>query len=582
MSSILVQSRAFSQKMKTIFVPSALAIFLAACAGRPDISENLRQEAYANSEFYINQIDKTSILEEQQTYRLLAIRKLIEENKSVEAQNTFYELNVAKLNENANQKLEYELLTAQLYALQGNAEQAHFALKRLPLAQLSATQSLRVYQTQARIAENRQDILEFVRARAMTERYLKDSRSRQENNDKIWETLRNANRGMLENAQAGAGELELAGWLALINSYNANISNPSALPQVIENWKLQYPSHSATRLTPSELQNVANFQQTQLNGVALMLPLSGDTQVLGEIIKRGFDDAKGADSIPVKVYDTNSADIESLLNQAQIDGVQTVIGPLLKERVDALLRNPQIGNMNVLALNSTSNARAIPRVCYYGLSPEAEARAAAERLFNDGITNAIVATPQTDVGQRSSAAFSERWRELTLRDADIRYYNQPLDSVVSLQNGGVATGSALYVVGNADELFEIKQGLNNQALEVALPVYASSRSHSPNSGDEFRLTMEGVKFSEIPLFTEAYSAEFQKANSLSEGDYSMMRLYAMGSDAWSVANKFNEFRQIPGFKVSGLTGTLQAGRNCNIERHLSWLEYRNGTVVSLN
>ncbi|VEI48770.1 LppC family lipoprotein [Actinobacillus equuli] len=62
----------------------------------------------------------------------------------------------------------------------------------------------------------------------------------------------------------------------------------------------------------------------------------------------------------------------------------------------------------------------------------------------------------------------------------------------------------------------------------------------------------------------------------------MMRLYAMGSDAWALANKFNEFRQIPGYSVSGLTGNLTAGPNCNIEREMTWLQYRNGAVQSAN
>lgn len=62
----------------------------------------------------------------------------------------------------------------------------------------------------------------------------------------------------------------------------------------------------------------------------------------------------------------------------------------------------------------------------------------------------------------------------------------------------------------------------------------------------------------------------------------MMRLYAMGSDTWSIANKFNEFRQIPGYKVHGLTGVLSAGPNCNIEREMNWLQYRGGSIVDAN
>lgn len=580
MSSILVQSRSFSQKMKTVFIPTALAVLLAACSGNK-VSETLKDEAYANSEFYINKAEQTTKFEEQQTYRLLAVRKLIEENKGVEAQNTFAEINVAKLND--LQQVEYRLLTAQLYALQGNNNQAVLELKNLPQGQLSQAQFLRFYQTQARIAENQKDVLEAVRARSLMDNYLTDNKLRQENNDRTWEILRNANRGMLAQATAGAGEVGLAGWLALANGYNQNMSNPSSLPQVIDSWKQQYPSHSASRVMPTELQNVANFQQTQLNGVALLLPLSSDAKVLGEIIKRGFNDAKGGDSIPVKTYDTDSMPIQDLLNQATAEGAQTIIGPLLKDRVNEMLISPQINNVNVLALNSTPNARNVARVCYYGLSPESEARAAAERFVRDGITHAVVAAPHGDFGQRASDAFSQRWRELTQKDADVRYFNDAFETVTSLETNRIGAGSGLYVLATAEQMYEIKQGIDSSSnLANQFPIYTSSRSNSPNNGVEFRSIMEGVKFSEIPLLADPESAEYKKAESLAESDFSMMRLYAMGSDAWSIANKFNEFRQIPGYKVSGLTGILSAGANCNIEREMNWLQYSGGSIVNAN
>lgn len=580
MSSILVQSRSFSQKMKALFVPTAAALLIAACSGNKASETLLKDEAYANSEFYINKIDQTSKAEEKETYRLLAVRKLIDENKGVEAQNTFAEVNVAALTE--PQKVEYSLLSAQLHALHGNNSQAATELKQLPQAQLNQSQSLRVYQTQAQIAENNKDVLDFVRARSLMDNYLTDNKARQENNDKIWETLRGANRGMLEKATAGAGEVSFAGWLALINTYNSNMVNPALLPQAIENWKQQYPNHAANRLMPQELQNVGNFQQTQLNGVALLLPLSGDASALGQIIKRGFDDAKGADSLPVKIYDTDSADIETLITQAKSEGAQTIIGPLLKSRVDEMLNSSQIGNINVLALNASPNVRAVGRVCYYGLSPEAEARAAADRFFRDGVSHAVIAAPQGDFGQRSADAFAQRWRELTRKDADVRYYNEAFDSVASLENHGVGNGSALYMLGTPEQILEIKQGIDSSSLANQFPIYTSSRSNSPTNSPEFRTAMEGVKFSEIPLLADVDSEEYKKAESLTENDFAMMRLYAMGSDAWSIANKFNEFRQIPGYKVSGLTGILSSGKNCNIERDVTWLQYRGGSLMSAN
>lgn len=582
MSAILVQTGVFRQKIQKVLLPTALALVISACGSngffQSAATEALKNEAYATSEFYLNKAEQSSRLEERQSYHLLAIRKLIDENKITEAQNTMAALSVGQFN--PLQRQEYTLLSAQLAALQGDSQQASTFLKQMNLSQLSSSQLARVYEVKAKIAESSRDVIEAVRARVALDNYLSDTQARQQNNDKIWALLRNANRGMLEHTAVNAGETGLAGWLSLIVSYNQNVSNPSSLPQVLDSWKAKYPSHSAVLLLPTELQNVANFQQTQLNSVALLLPLSGDAKGLGEIIRKGFNDAKGNNNAKIQVLDSDSAPIDSLLNQAAQQGVQTVVGPLLKPRVDEMLASSHINHLNVLALNSTANVRAVAKVCYYGLSPESEAQSAAERFVRDNVQNAIVFAPQGDFGQRASDAFTQQWRKLTNKEVDVRFYNQPQDSVVALQNSSVANGSAIYMLGTAEQVSDMKQGIDSSALAGKVALYTSSRSNSPNNGPDFRLAMEGVKFSEIPLIAERDSSEYKLAAKLASNDFSMMRLYAMGSDAWLLANQFNEFRQIPGYKVSGLTGLLSAGANCNVSRELTWLQYSNGSIVS--
>ncbi|MEG9529970.1 penicillin-binding protein activator [Mannheimia indoligenes] len=564
-----------NQTMKKAFVPTAIALFISACTSVNPITESIKDEAYSSSEFYINKADQTKAKEDKISYQLLAVRKLIDENKEYEAQNTFSEIQVAEMND--VQKLEYALVSAQLAALQGKNEMAISQLKAVQPSLLSPAQRLRYIQTQARIAANQNDAIGIVRARSQLNAYYKMNRERQENNDIIWQTLRDANRGMLERTVPEAGEMELAGWLALINIYNQNVTTPAQMPQAINNWKNQYPNHSAVTVMPTELQGVNNFQQTQLNSVALLLPLSGDAQILGDIIQRGFNDAKADDPTAVQTFDTSSSDVNSLIAQAKQQGANIIVGPLLKSRVDEMLLSPEIQNINVLALNATENARNIAQVCYYGLSPESEAQAGAEKMYRDGHRVAIVAAPQDDFGNRSAEAFAKRWRQLSGTDADVRYYNQPLDSVASIQNAGV-TKAGLYVLGGAEQVLEIKQGIDSSNLKDRLVIYTSSRSNSPNNGIDFYTAMEGVKFSEVPLLADTTSNEYQKAENLANSDFSMMRLYAMGADAWSLATKFNEFRHIPGYKISGLTGELKAGQNCNIERSLSWLQYQNGAI----
>ena len=148
-----------------------------------------------------------------------------------------------------------------------------------------------------------------------------------------------------------------------------------------------------------------------------------------------------------------------------------------------------------------------------------------------------------------------------------------------MQEGNNQNAEALYIVASSEQLSEIKSVIDNSGSHLRL--YASSRSNSSNSTPEYRLQMNGIQFSDIPFFRETESAQYKKIEGLTGGDYSLMRLYAMGSDAWLLINQFNELRQVPGYSISGLTGKLSAGPNCNVERDMTWFQYQNGNIINL-
>lgn len=213
------------------------------------------------------------------------------------------------------------------------------------------------------------------------------------------------------------------------------------------------------------------------------------------------------------------------------------------------------------------------------MSPEDEAESAADRIWQDNIRKPLLIMPQNDLGQRSASAFNVRWQQLSATDVDTKFYNQAEDIITALQSGLNET-QAVYIVATPAQLTELKTVIDNNAPHLKL--YATSRVNSFNNGPEFRLLMNGLTFSDIPLFKDMNTDQYSRIISLTGGDYSLMRLYAMGSDAWLLINQFNELRQVPGFKIDGLTGTLSAGPNCNIERNMTWFQYQNAAIAVLN
>ncbi|VEH66435.1 LppC [Rodentibacter pneumotropicus] len=449
-------------------------------------------------------------------------------------------------------------------------------MRLIDLNKLSVSQKSRYYETQATVFENRKDMIEAVKARIKMDENLTDVQRRQNNVDKTWALLRAANTGVINNAPDD-GNVSLGGWLTLIKAYNDNIRQPVQLSQALQNWKNAYPNHAAATLFPKELQSLLNFQQTNLAQIGLVLPISGDGQILGNTILSGFNDAKGNSTIPVQIFDSAIYSIDEITAQAKEAGVKALVGPLLKQNVESIINNPvSVQGMDVLALNATPNARAINQICYYGLSPEDEAESAATKMWNDGVRSPVVAMPQNELGQRVGNAFNVRWQQLASTDANIRYYNLPADVPYFLQENA-SNSTALYAVASPDELAEIKGYLANSAPN--LKIYASSRSNSASNSAEYVTQMNGVQFSDIPFFKEATSAQYQKVAGSTGGEYQLMRLYAMGADAWLLINHFNELRQVPGYQLSGLTGILSAGPNCNVERDMTWFQYQDSNIV---
>lgn len=322
-----------------------------------------------------------------------------------------------------------------------------------------------------------------------------------------------------------------------------------------------------------------------------------------------------ASAAQVKVYDTSSQPVAQLMQQAQQDGATLVVGPLLKNDVESVANSQT--PLNVLALNEPGQIQNHPNICYFALSPEDEAREAAHHIWDQGKRQPLLLAPRNGLGDRVVNAFAQEWQTLggsapvqqrfgstaELKQginsgAGIALSGTPVSvqpaetqgvtiagvTIPSPQTSAPASSSgdvdAAYIVATQDEMQLIKPMIAMRTgSRSAASLYASSRSFQAGSGPDFRLEMEGVQFSDMPMLSGRNSAVMQQAARAFNNDYTLMRLYAMGADAWSLANSFNQLRQTPGFTLEGNTGKLSAGENCVINRTLTWNQYRQGEIV---
>ncbi|CDG22913.1 conserved exported protein of unknown function [Xenorhabdus poinarii G6] len=477
-------------------------------------------------------------------------------------------------------------------------------------------------------------LLDSIRAYIALEPYATDDAARQKNLDETWQLLTHLSPQQMNELVINANEYTLQGWLDLLSTYQTNKQDLEKLRSAVHDWQIRYSDNPAAHRLPSSLQQIL-LQETKDHPaiIGLFLPLDGQAKVFGNAIRQGFLDAQkglpepvspenanaansenldAVTTIPapeatdtastvdqtVKVYDTSSQPLTTLLAQAQQEGVTLVVGPLLKPNVEQLaqIETP----LNILALNEPDVPQPRPNICYFSLSPEDEAKNAAKHLWQQQKQTPLVLIPPTELGHRIAKAFAEEWqilggqtvrqqsfgtlsemRQSMNRGIGIRLSGTPMISPRSTTTSVNALDpvDAVYIVANADELSLIKPMIDMAISSRQKPaLYANSRSNTSGSGPDFRLEMDGMQFSDIPLLTGTNPPLIQQAAKKFTNDYSLMRLYAMGIDAWSLANQFPHLRQA-GFNLKGASGELSVTDNCTILRQLPWMRFNQGRIV---
>lgn len=302
----------------------------------------------------------------------------------------------------------------------------------------------------------------------------------------------------------------------------------------------------------------------------------------------------------VKIYDTDSKPLATLLAQAQADGMDLIVGPLLKGDVAALAtaNTP----LNILALNELDTPIARPNVCYFSLSPEDEARNAAQFIRQDNKTAPLVLTPDNSFGRRIAQSFADEWQKngggvvlhqtfsgnpgssLSLTGVPVQPASsaaaQPDGSVVQPQpvSGGV---DSVYIIATSDQLIYIKPALEFATSARGRPAfYASSRSNKAGTGKDFQFEMEGLKLTDIPLIAGGNPQLLSQAAGKFGNDYTRVRLYAMGMDAWRLANQFGDMQRHT-LRMNGASGDITVTDNCTVYRHLPWLVFKQGNLAPL-
>jgi outer membrane PBP1 activator LpoA protein len=452
--------------------------------------------------------------------------------------------------------------------------------------------------------------------------------------DLLWSQLVQLNPAEL-NQLAKNARPRAAAWLNLMQITLSFAGDAASMTAALQDWQQRHPGMPALVDLPSSINTLANTPAFQPQRIGVVLPLSGPFKALGEAVQLGLVSANTSANAAVNSSPGNSttsaetsapatsrslvfidsalpaADIAAALEQAQ---VEFVIGPLLREDVDKVQSLPN-WRWPTLFLNSKQNSDVAPVAdqFYFSLSAEDEAAQMVDLFRQQHYQHPILISAQNPISQRMAQHFQQMWQQNGGKVVESYTYNNQ-EELRTLINTFLETAAsterikelerftgrsvkaemhsrldidAIYLLADPAQTRLVKPFIDVTVSPTApaLPVYASSRSHSLAIDRTDIRDLAGLTMTEMPwLVPQAQKsplrAEYETL--FAEQDETQQRLFAMGHDALTLVARLKQQQMFPSMVYHGLTGSLRLTPQQAVQRQLTVATYRGGKLVPQN
>ncbi|MEQ6340649.1 MAG: penicillin-binding protein activator [Gammaproteobacteria bacterium] len=328
--------------------------------------------------------------------------------------------------------------------------------------------------------------------------------------------------------------------------------------------------------------------------IALLLPSSGPFAKTAVALRDGFFAAyyqrlNKLYQPTIRLYDagTQPAAVLAAYRQALAEGANVVIGPLDKDGVKALARSADLA-VPTLTLNYAEDENAKPgNLFQFGLAPEDEARAVAERAWQDGRRQAVALIPVGEWGARVFNTFKARFEELGGSVVAQQTYDpagsdfatpvRTLFNISSKERRRRQDVDALFMVAFPRQARQIRPQLNfNFAGDV--PVYATSHVYTGRIDKNADTDVNDVLFCDMPWVLEEGQQALSRIISQRwpQSADQFKRLYALGVDAYNLLPYLSRMRADPSERMAGETGNLSLDKGQRIHRALVCARFVDG------
>jgi len=549
----------------------------------------------------------------QQAYQLNALRAaLLSESQADKplASVLFKQLS-AQVMLSDNHVMEWQLLQSISLQQTQQHQQALAILVPQHTWQVPNTRWFAYYQRVAALQSNAGDNSQALYSLNTAQRYGENKQQNSELIKEIWSLISDLDAQELQ--ALVTTDLQLAGWKALSTLTRESMQSPTVLRQRVTQWAIDNPRHMAIDNLPENLVAAINIQAYAPQKIALLLPLSGRYARLGQAVQHGLvSNLIAHDSQQELVtFDTIALGVEEAHRQALEQGVEFVIGPLLKQHVTQIAALEQ--SVPTLFLNS-STSPLLDDQFTFSLSKDAEALQGIEYIHSQGKTHPVIVAPNNAQGHKLGALFNEKWLELNQDDAlvapieafyfdndsqlkaTIEHLFETDKSQARINHMRLLVGNkmksetrsrrdidAVYLVANPKQTGMLMPSIEVtvSAFAPQVAVYVGSSGNDSLDTTQERSHLNQLSVSDMPWFI-AQPAQLPPRYikklwpSIKQ---SHMRLYAMGYDAYGLIARLAQMRYFPQFNLEGFSGTLSLNQESDIIRKMAWAQYQRGKLV---
>lgn len=600
--------------------PVLFVLLLHACEtapprpAEPPVSTAVAEQAERRGEYVIaareyDRLAGRARSPQRQQFQLRGVEALIKAGQSTEARRKLADIHTAGLD--AVLATRKQVLEARLLVLEGAPEKALRALDdvaRAPALDPGLRADIALTRARAELAVG--NPFGAVRDLIRREQYLAAKEAVADNQLQTWKILSGQPRAKLATELDLARDPVTAGWIELALAV-ADAAGAERIAPAVEQWKKIHPGHPVGEALLATLTAGAPaLAAARPRLLALLLPLNSNIALAAQAVRDGFLAMDGANTNPekplVKVYDIGAdpAQAPAYYAQAVREGAQVVVGPLGRDAAERIAREAKT-TVPTLLLSYTDESARAKSLFQFGLPPEQEARAVAERAWLDGHRRAAVLYPK-DSGERMLAAFTQHWQRLGGIVAAAQAYDESqsdhsnaIKRVLNIhlseaRKAGVErdVGQKLQFEPRArqdiDFIFLAADAKRARLLKPQInfwhasrvPVYATSLVYTGRPDPVRDVDLDGIVFADMPwiLLGEGPVQELRQ-NLQHEWPYAysdLDRLYALGMDSYAVLPYLHRLDSDASGRFSGVTSYLTLDPDGRLQRQLLWARFTKG------